>query len=87
MGVSGPGKRLDINMFHTVQCRIYLGTTIKWFGVNPDTWSDTINQKPDTGKKWSKSDPKWAIFWRFFGKLKVFSIRYELYILQQVKGV
>ena len=37
MGVSGPGKWLDINMFYTVQCRIYLGTTIKWFGVNPDT--------------------------------------------------
>ena len=52
------GASLSIDMLYMDRRRIYLRTLLKLSGVNPDTWSDTINQKPDTGEKWSKNDPK-----------------------------
>ena len=52
------GASISIDMLYMDRRRIYLRTLLKLSGVNPDTWSDTIDQKPDTGEKWSKNDPK-----------------------------
>ena len=52
------GASISIDMLYMDRRRIYLRTLLELSGVNPDTWSDTINQKPDTGEKWSKNDPK-----------------------------
>ena len=52
------GASISIDMLYMDRRRIYLGTLLKLSGVNPDTLSDIINQKSDTGEKWSKNDPK-----------------------------
>ena len=51
MRVWTQGKLIDPNVFGMDDLRIYLGTSIMWFGVNPNMWSDVIIKKPDMGRK------------------------------------
>ena len=69
MRVWTQGKLIDPNVFGMDDFRIYLGSSIMWFGVNLNTWSDVIIKKPDMGRKNAK---KRHFFGGFLNKKRCF---------------
>ena len=45
------GKSCYIDLLYMDRREIYRGVPLSIFRVDPDTWSDTVGRKPDTGRK------------------------------------